>query len=52
LKAGEYFGRLLVLLLDFHGGEGITSWEVLFTVVCPVLHLLVVFGLSTTKHDS
>lgn len=47
MKAGEYFGRLLVLPLDFQGGEGITSWEVLFAVVCPVLHLLVVFGLCS-----
>lgn len=47
MKAGEYFGRLLILLLDFQGGEGITSWEVLFTMVCPVLHLLVAFGLCT-----
>lgn len=45
LKAGEYFGRLLALLLDFQGGDGITSWGALLAVVCSVLHLLVVLGL-------
>jgi hypothetical protein len=45
LKAGEYFGRLLVLLLDFHGGDGITSCWVLLVVICSVFHLLVVLGL-------
>lgn len=51
LKAGEYFGRLVVLLLDFQGGDGITSWVVLLVAVCPVLHLLVLAGLwRTTQH--
>jgi hypothetical protein len=45
LKAGEYFGRLVVLLFDFQGGDGITSWGLLLVVVCPVLHLLVLEGL-------
>jgi hypothetical protein len=45
LKAGEYFGRLVVLLLDFQGGDGITSCGVLLAAVCPVLHLLMLAGL-------
>jgi hypothetical protein len=51
LKAGEYFGRLAVLLLDFQGGDGITSWGVLLTAVCPVLHLLVLAGLWRTTQQ-
>jgi glycerol-3-phosphate acyltransferase PlsY len=48
LKAGEYFGRLVVLLLDFQGGDGITSCGVLLAAVCPLLHLVVLVGLLGT----